>query len=246
MPEPTAHTETPAGHNQFPPFQTQNFPSQIVWLAFTFILLYVLMARIALPRIGSILAERSKRITDDIAAARALKEQSDAAHAAYEKALADARARAQSIAAGTREREAAAAEETNKRLEAQLHERLAAAEKSIAATRTAAMGNVGGIATATAGAIVERLIGVKPAVHEVAAAVGDVVGAEEFTDACTGNLGRHRLYQLPRTPRLSRRAPQDHRLAGPAPGPHPIRARRKRAGCARRHRPCSPNSSAKG
>ncbi len=117
----------------------------------------------ALPRIGAILAERSKRIADDLAAAHGFKEQSDAAHAAYEKALADARARAQAIASRTREQQAAAAEATNKRLEAQLHERLAAAEQSIAATRTAAMGNVGTIAADTASAIVERLIGKAPA-----------------------------------------------------------------------------------
>jgi F-type H+-transporting ATPase subunit b len=169
-----ATTEAP-GHHEFPPFQTENFPSQLLWLAVSFVLLYVLMSRIALPRIGSILAERSKRIADDIAAAQAFKQRSDAANAAYEKALADARTRAQTIASATREQQAAAADATNKRLEAQLHERLAVAEKSIASTRDAAMGNVGAIAADTASAIVERLIGTAPAAHEVAAAVGDTI-----------------------------------------------------------------------
>jgi F-type H+-transporting ATPase subunit b len=173
MAAPTANTEAPGGQHQFPPFQTANFPSQLVWLAVTFILLYVLMSKVALPRIGSIIAERSKRIADDVASANKFKERADAAHAAYEKSLADARSRAQGIANTTREQQAAAAEETNKRLEAQLHERLAAAEKSIAATRGAAMGNVGTIAADTAAAIVERLIGKAPAAHEVAAALGD-------------------------------------------------------------------------
>ncbi len=131
------------------------------------------MSKIALPRIGSILADRSRRIGDDLAAAERLKEQSDAAHAAYDKALADARARAQGIASSTREQQANAAEAAQKRLEAQLHEKLAAAEQSIAATRTAAMGNVRTIAADTAAAIVERLIGQAPAAHEVAAALGD-------------------------------------------------------------------------
>ena len=170
MAEP-AHTEVPEGQGAFSPLDVQTFPSQLVWLALTFILLYVLMAKIALPRIGSILAERAKRIADDIAAAQGLKERSDAAHAAYEKALADARGRAQGIANETREREAAAAEETNKRLEAELHQRLAAAEQSIAGKRESAMANVGTIATETASAIVERLIGKAPAAHDVAAAV---------------------------------------------------------------------------
>lgn len=178
MAAPAANTEAPGGHSGFPPFQTENFPSQLVWLTLSFVLLYVLMAKVALPRIGSIIAERSKRIADDIAAAQRLKERSDAAHAAYEKALADARARAQGIANATREQQAAAAEETNKRLEAELHERLAAAEKSITATRAAAMGNVGAIAADAASAIVERLIGKAPPAHEVAAALGDAGSAK--------------------------------------------------------------------
>ena len=171
MAETTANSEGHSGHTAFPPFESQHFPSQLVWLGLTFILLYVLMAKIALPRIGSILADRSKRIADDIGAAQQLKERSDAAHAAYEKALADARGRAQGIANETREREAAAAEETNKHLEAELHQRLAAAEQSIAGKRESAMANVGAIATDTAAAIVERLIGKAPPAHEVAAAV---------------------------------------------------------------------------
>ncbi len=173
MAEPTAHTEAPAGHGAFPPFQSEHFPSQIAWLAVTFVLLYVLMSKLALPRIAAIFAERSRVIGDDLKAAGGLKQRSDAAHAAYEKSLADARARAQAIASSTREQQAREADVRQKQLEAQLHERLAAAEQSIAGTRASAMGNVRGIAADTAAAIVERLIGQAPAAHEVAAALGD-------------------------------------------------------------------------
>ncbi|HEY1746132.1 MAG TPA: F0F1 ATP synthase subunit B [Xanthobacteraceae bacterium] len=174
MAEPTAHTEAPAGHRPgFPPFEAEHFPSQLLWLVVTFVLLYVLMSRIALPRIGAIFADRSKRIADDLAAAQRFKEQSEAAGAAYQRALADARNRAQAIAAGTREKQAAEAEATNKRLEDQLHEKLAAADRSIAATRATAMGNVGSIAADTAAAIVERLIGTAPSQQDVAAALRD-------------------------------------------------------------------------
>ncbi|MGA2816532.1 MAG: F0F1 ATP synthase subunit B' [Xanthobacteraceae bacterium] len=174
MAEPTAHTETPAEAHAFPPFQAQHFPSQLLWLTLTFILLYALMSKVALPRIAAILADRSRRISDDLAAAQRFKEQSEAANAVYQKSLADARSRAQGIANDNREEQAAAADVTNKRLEAQLHEKLAAAEQSIAATRTAAMGNVGSIAVETATAIVERLIGTAPAERDVAAAVAEV------------------------------------------------------------------------
>ena len=170
----TAHTEASGEKHAFPPFESQHFPSQLFWLALTFILLYVLMARVALPRIGGILAARSKHIADDLASAQRFKEQSEAANAAHLKSLADARARAQAIANETREQQAAQAQATNKKLEAQLHDKLAAAEQSIAATRGAAMGNVSGIAADTAAAIVERLIGAAPAQSDVAAAVAQV------------------------------------------------------------------------
>lgn len=174
MAEPTAHTETPEGHGGFPPFQSQHFPSQLFWLALTFVLLYVLMSRIALPRISSILAERSRRIADDLATAQRFKEQSEAANAAYQKSLADAHARALRMANETREKQAAEAEATNKRLEAQLQEKIAAAEQSIATTRATAMGNVGSIAAEAAAAIVERLVGTAPAERDVAAALANV------------------------------------------------------------------------
>jgi F-type H+-transporting ATPase subunit b len=171
MAETTAHSEHPAGHPAFPPFESQHFPSQLLWLTVTFVLLYLLMSRIALPRVGAILAARSHRIAEDLKAAQGFKERSEAADAAYRKSLADARARAQAIANETRARQAAEAEATNKRLEAEQHEKLQAAERSIAATRTAAMANVGSIASETASAIVERLIGSTPSAQDVAAAV---------------------------------------------------------------------------
>ena len=174
MAETTAHTEAPAGHTKFPPFETEYFPSQLVWLTITFVLLYALMSRIALPRIGAIMAERSKVIGDDLAAAERFKEQSNAAAAAYEKSLADARTRAQAIASATREQQARETEDLHKRLKAQLHERLAAAEQSIAKSRGAAMSNVKSIAAETASAIVERLIGQRPHEDEIAAALGDI------------------------------------------------------------------------
>jgi F-type H+-transporting ATPase subunit b len=172
MAETNAHSEVPAQHG-FPPFESEHFPSQLVWLAISFVLLYVLMSKIALPRIGSILAERNRLVSDDLAAAERLKEQSNAAHAAYEKALHDARNRAQTIASSTREQQAREAEALHKRLEAQFHDRFAAAEQSIAKSRTVAMGSVRAIAGETASAIVERLIGQQPRQEEIASALAD-------------------------------------------------------------------------
>jgi F-type H+-transporting ATPase subunit b len=172
----TAHTEVPGEHKgAFPPFNSQTFASQLVWLVITFVLLYVLMAKVALPRVGGIIAQRQKHIDDDLAQAGAFKTQSDTALAAYEKALADARARAQAIANEMREKQAAEAEARRKTLEAQLNVKLAEAEKTIAATKQAAMANVRGIAADATKAIVERLIGTAPANSAVDAAVTEVL-----------------------------------------------------------------------
>jgi len=159
----------------FPPFDAHTFPSQLFWLTLTFIALYLLMSRIALPRVGSILEDRRRRIEGDLTEAQRLKGESDAAIAAHEKALAEARGRAQTLANETREKAAAAAAARRKDVDAKLATHIAEAEKSIAATRTAAMANVHGIATEAAAAIVERLTGTPPASQDVADAVGSVL-----------------------------------------------------------------------
>jgi F-type H+-transporting ATPase subunit b len=179
MAEPThtTSTEHPAegGHGGFPPFQSQTFASQLIWLAIAFVLLYALMAKLALPRVAAIIESRHNRIEGDIAEAGKLKGQSDEAVAAYEKALADARARAQAIANETRDRQTAQAAASRKTLEDQLNVKLADAEKTIAATKQAAMANVRVIAEDAARAIVERLTGTAPNEKAVAAAVADVL-----------------------------------------------------------------------
>jgi F-type H+-transporting ATPase subunit b len=180
MAEPAHTTSTeavPKGEHGggFPPFQSQTFASQLIWLAIAFVLLYLLMAKWALPQVGAIIENRQKHIDDDIAEAGRLKAQSDAAVAAYEKALADARARAQAIAGETREKQAAEAEASRKKLEDALNAKLAEAEKSIAVAKQAAMSNVRVIAEDAARAIIERLIGSTPSEKAVAAAVADVL-----------------------------------------------------------------------
>lgn len=167
----TSQTGAPPPKEPFPPFLKETFASQLVWLAITFVALYLLMSRVALPRIGSIFEERRDRIADDLAEAQRLKDDSDVAIGNYEKALADARNRAQAMANETRERMSAEADERRKALEQQLNARLAEAERQIAATKTAAMTNVRGIAVDAAAAIVERLIGTAPAAASVEAAV---------------------------------------------------------------------------
>lgn len=167
-----AHTQADGGHGgAFPPFETSTFASQLVSLVIAFVALYVIVSRIALPRVESVIDARQNTIEGDLAQAQKLKDESDAALKAYETELASARSRAQAIGNETREKLNAAAEAERKALEDQLAAKLVAAEKQIAATRETAMSNVRGIAADAAGAIVQRLTGALPDSKAVNSAV---------------------------------------------------------------------------
>src|ERR1700758_1517287 len=158
----SAHTEADGGKPPFPPFQKDTFASQLVSLVIAFVALYLIVSRIALPRVGGLLDARQNAIEGDLAAAQKLKDESDSALKAYESELAAARSRAQAISTETREKLNAAAEAERKTLEERLSVKLADAEKTIASTREAAMRNVRGIAAEAAAAIVQRLTGIMP------------------------------------------------------------------------------------
>jgi F-type H+-transporting ATPase subunit b len=169
----TAHEGAPAGAHEaaFPPFQGNTFTSQLLWFAITFGLLYVLMSRVALPRVAAIIDKRDATIETDLAEAQKLKAESEAASEAYEKALAEARAKAQAIAQETRDALASEAGAKRKALEADLGAKLAAAEETIRTRTDEAMKSVRGIASDTAAAIVERLTGTAPEPAMLAAAL---------------------------------------------------------------------------
>lgn len=171
--ETHAGTEAHGGAHKepFPPFNSATFTGQLFWLAIFFGLLFWLMAKVALPRVQNILEGRAERIASDLAEANRLKEETDAAIAAYEKTLADARAEGHRIAGETHEKVAKEADEHRKALEAGLAEKIESSEETIAQSKSAALSNVRGIAIDTAAAIVERLTGRPPAGAEIEKAV---------------------------------------------------------------------------
>jgi len=95
----TAHTEADGGEHDggFPPFDSSTFPSQLVSLVIAFVALYVIVSRVALPRVGGVIDARQNAIDGDLAAAQKLKDESEAALRAYESDLASARTKAQAI-----------------------------------------------------------------------------------------------------------------------------------------------------
>ena len=135
------------------------FPNQIFWLIVTLGAIYLILTRVALPRISAVLAERQGTITNDIAAAEELKLRAQEAERAYEKALADARSEAQKIAAEARAEIQADLDAAMARADAQIAARASESEAKIAEIRDGAMDAVKEVARDTAKEIVAALGG---------------------------------------------------------------------------------------
>ncbi|TGQ68529.1 F0F1 ATP synthase subunit B [Mesorhizobium sp. M00.F.Ca.ET.186.01.1.1] len=167
-------TSVPAEHGAFPPFDPATFPSQLLWLAITFGLFYLFLKRVVVPRVGGIIDVRNDRISQDLDQAAKLKGEADAAVAAYEQELAEAKTKANSIGQQANDAAKAEAETARKKVEGELDKKLGEAEASIASIKANAMKEVGSIAEDTASAIVEALVGGKVSKAEIAAAVKSV------------------------------------------------------------------------
>ena len=172
-----AGTVSPAGGHEetvFPPFDPANFTPMLIWLTLSFGLLYLLMSKIALPRVENILHTRAHKITQDISEAHALRNRAEQAAAAHDKTIADAKARALALAQDTHARLNAETESKRHALEAELNAKLAASEVQVQAMKTKAMGNVEEIARQTAAAIVQHITGKPADQNAIASAIASI------------------------------------------------------------------------
>lgn len=134
-------------------------PNQIFWLIVALVLIYLLLTRIAMPRIGGVLAERKGTITNDLAAAEELKQKAREAEAAYTQALADARAESARIVAAARAEIQADLDAATARADAEIAARAAESERRIAEIRASALESVTEVAKDTAKELVAALGG---------------------------------------------------------------------------------------
>lgn len=169
-----SETGTPQGGDHggaFPPFDTNSFASQLLWLAITFGLFFIIVSRVIVPRVSGILEVRRDRISRDLDEANRMKEESDAAIAAYEQELAEARNKAQNIGNTARDVAKTEAEAKRAAADSELNKKLVESESKIAAIRTKAMGEVGTIAKDTVSEIVKELVGSSVTTAEVSKAI---------------------------------------------------------------------------
>lgn len=150
-----------------PQFDPAVMPTQIFWLVVTFVALYYVMVRYALPRVSDVLETRRTHIDHDLEAAERLKSEAETALAEYEKMMANARSEAQALMRRTGEELAAEASRRHGELAKKLAAETKAAEAHIGEAKQKALAEVKTVAAEAAGLATQRLIGI--AVGEAAA-----------------------------------------------------------------------------
>lgn len=161
-----------------PQLEPAFWPTQLIWLAITFGVLYLVIWRIALPRIADVLEARQRKLDDDLKKASALKDEAAAILAEYEKTRATAQASAQAALQKAQAEMKAEAERQGHALAVKLGQQTEEAEARIAAAKTAALAGLEGTVKEVVAAATEKLIGVKAGEQEVTRAVGSVMGGK--------------------------------------------------------------------
>lgn len=158
-----------------PQLDLATYPPQLIWLAITFVVLYLLMAKLGLPRISRALAARRERIDGDLEKAQQMKAEAEAVIAAYERALAEARQQAQQTLKETTDRLGAESAERQRKLAETLAAETGAAERRIAEAKNAALANIREVAVDVARAAAAKLAGGEIDAGRAAAAVDAVM-----------------------------------------------------------------------
>ena len=160
-----------------PQLNFADYPPQLIWLAVTFVALYLILSRLALPRVGAALAAREAKLTGDLERAEKLKAEAEATIAAYHKAIAEARAGSQAELKQAAAAMVAMASEREAAFAAEIGARTKAAENEIASAKTAALADLRVVAGETARSLVARLSGSEPDAAAVDRALAAAEGA---------------------------------------------------------------------
>jgi len=155
----TAGTGAASAASTLPQLNHEFYASQVIWLAVSFLILYVIMWRFVLPRISHILEERQDRIEGNLERAETIRREAQATAEAYEKAVSEARAAAQTVIAKARDKMAADAATHHGKLGQRLTAEIAEAEGRILGAKNEAMAHLRDVAVEVASTAAERLAG---------------------------------------------------------------------------------------
>ena len=170
----TPHAEAASGG--MPQFAIETWVGQIFWLFLTFGVMYFILSKFILPKIGQGLTDRGDRIADDLDEASRMQQQAAQAQADYEQALADAKAKAHNIAETTRKSVDEELEAEAVKTDEQFARKQAEADDRIRTIKTAALAKIDDVAGDTVGEIIAKLTGVKTSSARVKSAISSVKG----------------------------------------------------------------------
>ena len=154
-----------------PQLDISTYSSQVFWLVITFVALYFLLWKIALPKVGEVLSQRTGKVDQDSTSASNLKQEAEKILADYEARLAEAKSDAQSVMKKAGDEIAAEAAKQNDVLTAKLEKQMQAAEARIVEAKNDAMANVAEIAGEAVSAAGSKLLGADLSDKEIKAAI---------------------------------------------------------------------------
>lgn len=162
------------GGAKMPQLDFSTYSSQVFWLIITFAVLFILMWKVAIPRVGEVIEAREQKIRADLERAEQLRAEIATTEAAVEEALANARSEAQDVVRKAMDKIAADHAKKQAKLDEELAAKVIEAENSINDARKEALASVREVAQDVASASVEKLTGKAATAKEISSALDAV------------------------------------------------------------------------
>lgn len=131
--------------------------NQVFWLIVTLVIIFLILSRIALPRISAVLADRQGTITNYIAASEELKSKAEDAERAYVQALNAARSEASRLLDATKVEMKKELHSAISKADVDISAKVSESEKSIAEIKKNALASIEKVSKDTAKEIVSAL-----------------------------------------------------------------------------------------
>ena len=144
-----------------PQLDPSTFATQLVWLIITFVILYLILWKSALPRIASILQDRQERIDDDLEKAEKLQKEAEIALEDYQRMVSDGRRKAQEIVREASQKMAIETTQRQNTLTEKLAKNANKAETRIQNAKNEALKNIESVVSDIAQATAHRLTGLQ-------------------------------------------------------------------------------------
>ena len=158
-----------------PQLDVSGFPSQIFWLVITFVFLWWLMARVALPKVGLVLEERQKKISDSLDMADDLRKEAASELESYEITISKAHDEARKVINDANQEGTQASADQLAEMRISLTNQIAEVEAEIESVKEKALEDIGQSAREVAISTLDKLVGIKIPAKTLNAAVDNAM-----------------------------------------------------------------------